>query len=117
MNQSLTLCKLTPRCLLLSLRATQRLPVSQACGLILGYEVRLSYSEGGADLVNLTTAEPTDQLVCSEMRCHLNTSLNETSSVSVSAYNVHGATKPSYLTMPVTGISFPDSHKVCRAIR
>ncbi|KAM9346053.1 granulocyte colony-stimulating factor receptor-like [Symphorus nematophorus] len=81
----------------------KKLPVSQACGLILGYEVRLSYSNGPAALVNLSTVEPADQLVCDETQCHFNSSLKDVSSVSVSAYNAHGSTVPSYLAMPVPG--------------
>ncbi|XP_041813929.1 interleukin 12 receptor, beta 2a, like [Chelmon rostratus] len=80
----------------------KRLPASQACGRILGYEVKLSYNNGTV-LVNVSTAEPKGQLVCDEMQCHFTSSLKDASSVSVSAYNAHGATVPSYLAMPVSG--------------
>ncbi|XP_031168540.1 interleukin 12 receptor, beta 2a, like isoform X1 [Sander lucioperca] len=79
------------------------LPISQACGLILGYEVRLSYNNGTAVLVNMSTAEPRGRLLCDEMQCHFTFSLKDVSSVSVSAYNAHGATVPSYLPMPIPG--------------
>lgn len=92
--------------LLSSLHPIQRLPASQACGRILGYEVKLSYNNGTV-LVNVSTAEPKGQLVCDEMQCHFTSSLKDASSVSVSAYNAHGATVPSYLAMPVSGIVFP----------
>ncbi|KAF1379394.1 hypothetical protein PFLUV_G00175610 [Perca fluviatilis] len=79
------------------------LPVSRACGLILGYEVRLSYNNRTTVLVNMSTAEPRGRLLCDEMRCHFTFSLKDVSSVSVSAYNAHGATVPSYLPMPIPG--------------
>lgn len=91
-----------------SLHPIQRLPVSQACGLILGYEIRLFYSYGTAVLVNVSTAEPGGQLVCDEMQCHFTSSIKDASSVSVSAYNAHGATAPSYISMPIPGISCLD---------
>ncbi|XP_070778526.1 interleukin 12 receptor, beta 2a, like [Enoplosus armatus] len=81
----------------------KRLPISRACRLILGYEVRLSYNNGTAVLVNVSTAEPRGQLVCDEMQCHFTSSLKDVSSVNVSAYNAHGATVPSYLAMQIPG--------------
>lgn len=97
-----------------SLHPIQSLPVSQACGLILGYEIRLSYSYGTAVLVNVSTARPRGQVVCDEMQCHFTSSIKDASSVSVSAYNAHGATAPSYLSMPVPGIFLPE--KCCHNI-
>lgn len=88
----------------------QKLPVSQACGLILGYEVRLSYKNGTTVVVNGSMAERYG-MWCDEVQCRFNSSLKDASSVSVSAYNAHGATVPSYLTLPVPGINFPDFHK------
>ncbi|XP_070704071.1 interleukin 12 receptor, beta 2a, like [Pempheris klunzingeri] len=79
----------------------KRLP--QACGLILGYEVTLVYNGGTKVLMNVSTAEPVGPLVCDERQCRFTSSLNGVSSVSVSAYNAHGATVPSYLAMPVPG--------------
>lgn len=81
--------------------------MSQACALILGYEITLTYSNGTAVLVNVTTAGPRRQLVCDEMQCHFTSSIKDASSVSVSAYSTHGATRPSYLAMPVPGINCP----------
>ncbi|XP_033945011.1 interleukin 12 receptor, beta 2a, like [Pseudochaenichthys georgianus] len=72
------------------------------CGLILGYEARLSYNSTLV-LLNVSTAEPKGLLVCEEIQCHLTSSLKDVSSVSVSAYNAQGATVPSYLTLPIPG--------------
>uniref|UniRef100_A0A3Q3IP54 Fibronectin type-III domain-containing protein n=1 Tax=Monopterus albus TaxID=43700 RepID=A0A3Q3IP54_MONAL len=83
----------------------KKLPISQACGLIQVYEVRLSYNNGTAKLVNVSVDEPSSQLVCDEMQCYLNSSLKDVSSVTASAYNAHGATVPTYVAMP--GISCP----------
>ncbi|XP_036943815.1 interleukin 12 receptor, beta 2a, like [Acanthopagrus latus] len=80
----------------------KKLPVSQACGLILGYEVRLSYKNGTTVVVNGSMAERYG-MWCDEVQCRFNSSLKDASSVSVSAYNAHGATVPSYLTLPVPG--------------
>ncbi|KAI9523347.1 hypothetical protein NQZ68_028371, partial [Dissostichus eleginoides] len=71
------------------------------CGLILGYEARLSYNNGTLVLLNVSTAEPKGLLVCEEIQCHLTSSLKDVSSVNVSAYNAQGATVPSYLTLPI----------------
>nr|XP_046270741.1 interleukin 12 receptor, beta 2a, like isoform X2 [Scatophagus argus] len=81
----------------------KRLPKSQACGHILGYEVRLSYNNSTTVLVNVSTAEPRGQLACKEMQCHFNSSLKDASSVSVSAYNARGATVPSHLALALPG--------------
>ncbi|KAM6965905.1 interleukin 12 receptor, beta 2a, like [Tautogolabrus adspersus] len=80
----------------------KELPPLQACRLILGYEVRLSYKNSTVKLVNVSTAEPRGLLVCEEMQCQFNSSLKDVSSVSVSAYNRHGGTVPSYLSVPET---------------
>ncbi|XP_034534359.1 interleukin 12 receptor, beta 2a, like isoform X2 [Notolabrus celidotus] len=81
----------------------KELPASQACGLILGYAVRLSHLDSSVVFVNVSTAEHRGPLVCEEMKCYLNSSLKGVSSVSVSAYNAHGASGPSHLSVPVTG--------------
>ncbi|XP_063759627.1 interleukin 12 receptor, beta 2a, like isoform X2 [Eleginops maclovinus] len=73
------------------------------CGLILGYEVKLSYNNGTLEFLNVSTAEPKGLLVCEEIQCHLTSSLKDLSSVSVSAYNAQGATEPSNLTLPMPG--------------
>ncbi|KAM7386737.1 hypothetical protein PAMA_009387 [Pampus argenteus] len=82
-------------------------PISVDCVLtwkprshILGYLVELSGSNGNI-LVNLSIAEPGDLLVCDDMQCHLNSSLVDVLSASVLAYNAHGATEASYLTIPI----------------
>lgn len=79
------------------------LPISQARGLILGYEVRLHYNNGPGKVVNVSTAELNCWLVLEETQCHFTSSLKDASSVNVSAYNALGATVPSNLTMPVPG--------------
>ncbi|XP_065820879.1 interleukin 12 receptor, beta 2a, like [Labrus bergylta] len=81
----------------------KELPPPLACGLILGYDVRLSYINRTVKSVNLSTAEPSrGLLVCEEMQCQFNSSLKDVASVTVSAYNRHGASVPSYLSVPVT---------------
>ncbi len=103
-NKPKSLYANSPLLFSLCLCSIQRLPESQACGLILGYEVEVSYSNGTVLLMNVSTAEPGAQLVCDLMQCYLTQSLKDASSVSVSAYNAHGATVPSYLAMPAPGI-------------
>lgn len=98
------LCEVTPLCFILL--PAQTLPVSQACGFILGYEIKLSYSNGTTLSVNVSTAEPRSQLMCAGTQCCFNSSIEEVTSVSVSAYNAHGGTTPSYLNMPTSGINF-----------
>lgn len=85
---------------------TQTLPASQACGFILGYEIKLSYSNGTTLSVNVSTTEPRSQLKCAETQCYFDSSIEEDTSISVSAYNAHGGTTPSYLNMPTSGINF-----------
>ncbi|XP_019958363.2 granulocyte colony-stimulating factor receptor-like isoform X2 [Paralichthys olivaceus] len=79
------------------------LPLSQACGVIVGYEVKLFYNNSTWILLNVSTAEPRDLLWCNETQCHLNHSLKNVSSVSASALNSHGATAPSHVAMPTPG--------------
>lgn len=99
-----------------SLYTIQKLPLSEACGHILGYEVKLSKTNGTVS-VNVSTAELGGQLVCDEMQCHLNSSLKDVLSASVSAYNTHGASEPSYLSSPIIqGISCPDCHKYMESL-
>lgn len=114
-NKSHYVCKLTSP-LSSRLHPMQKLPVSQACGVILGYEVRLFYKNGTSAVVNGSIAERYGML-CDEVQCHFNSSLKDASSVSVSAYNAHGATVPSYLTLPVPGINFPNFHKSMESYR
>lgn len=82
----------------------KNLSVSQACYFILGYEVIVSYKNGTAMLVNVSATEPRGQLVCDELQCQFTSSLKDVSSVSLSAYNAHGTTVPSYLATPIQDI-------------
>lgn len=86
---------------------TQKLPVSQACGVILGYEIRRFHDDKPAELVNLSTSLSKSELECDKIQCHYLSSIKDTTSVSLSAYNAHGATEPLYLPKHVTGISWP----------
>ena len=81
----------------------QTLPLSQACGAIVGYEVTLFYNNSTWTLLNLSHAD-----LCNEMQCRLTSSLKDVSSVSASALNSRGATAPSHLAVPTQGISCPD---------
>ncbi|KAM9785003.1 interleukin 12 receptor, beta 2a, like [Syngnathus typhle] len=80
----------------------KKLPLSQACGHILGYKVKLFSKHGTSVLMNISAAEPMDCLVCDGPHCHLNSSLKNISSAAISAYNAHGATLPAYITIPTT---------------
>ncbi|XP_029912967.1 interleukin 12 receptor, beta 2a, like isoform X2 [Myripristis murdjan] len=80
----------------------KKLPRKQARGHILGYEVKLSYSNASSELVNISTAEPSGQLVCGQLQCHLNSSLKGVAAVTVSAYNAHCATSPAHLAIPAS---------------
>lgn len=90
-----------------SLCLPQKLPFSQACGAILGYEIRVSDSEHTVGPLNLSTSSPMNQLECDDTHCLFTSSIKNATSVSLSAYNVHGATTPAYLHKVVTGISSP----------
>ncbi|XP_068193973.1 interleukin 12 receptor, beta 2a, like [Antennarius striatus] len=81
----------------------KRLPVSQACGVILGYEVTLLYKNGTAVLVNVSRVKPRHHLLCDEKICCFTVAFKTGSSASVSAYNAHGATVPSYFVVPFSG--------------
>lgn len=83
---------------------TQKLPISQTCGVILGYEIRITRSDNTTVPVNLSTSQPMNQLKCDEMQCKFTSLIKDATSVSISAYNVHGTTTPSYLPTLVTGI-------------
>lgn len=86
----------------------QELPISQTCGVILGYELRISHGDNEV-LLNLSTTFPNNQLKCDKMQCYFDSSIKTATSVSLSAYNVHGSNTPSYLPKLVTGISYPAS--------
>ncbi|XP_026181536.1 interleukin 12 receptor, beta 2a, like [Mastacembelus armatus] len=79
----------------------KKLPISQGCGLILGYEITLLYSNRTTKVMNVS--EPSSQLVCGEVLCYIPCSLKDVLSVSLSAYNAHGATVPSYLATQIPG--------------
>ncbi|XP_077397572.1 interleukin 12 receptor, beta 2a, like isoform X2 [Festucalex cinctus] len=81
----------------------KKLPLSQARGPILGYEVTRFSKHSTLRLVNISIAEPRGWLVCDELLCYLNSSLKAVSLASISAYNAHGATVPSNLTIPTQG--------------
>lgn len=98
-NKAICLSTLTVLFLL-----NQELPISQTCGVILGYELRISHGDNEVSL-NLSTTFPNNQLKCDKMQCHFDSSIKTATSVSLSAYNVHGANTPSYLPKLVTGIS------------
>ncbi|XP_059204669.1 interleukin 12 receptor, beta 2a, like isoform X2 [Centropristis striata] len=82
---------------------TWKLPPSQACGVFLGYEVLLSFSDGVTEWVNMSSTEPAGLLVCEEMQCYFNRSLKLVASVSVAAFNADSSTEPSHLTLTATG--------------
>ncbi|XP_071330011.1 interleukin 12 receptor, beta 2a, like isoform X2 [Trachinotus anak] len=71
--------------------------LSQECS-VLGYEVTLLYNNDTA----VSTTDLSGQL-CNKMQCHTNTSLTDVSSITVSAFNAHGATEPSTLVLPIPG--------------
>ncbi|KAM9843118.1 interleukin 12 receptor, beta 2a, like [Aulostomus maculatus] len=81
----------------------KKLPISQACGHILGYEVRLSHHNGTAVLINVSAAELLGRLVCHETQCYLNFTLKGVSSANISAYNSRGATVPAHVAFPTPG--------------
>ncbi|KAM8824631.1 interleukin 12 receptor, beta 2a, like isoform 1-T2 [Synchiropus picturatus] len=71
----------------------KKLPRSQARGEILGYTVLNS-----GIWYNISTARPSDQLVCDKTKCYHNVSLM--SSAKIWAYNSVGASAPAYLHFP-----------------
>ncbi|XP_029015849.1 interleukin 12 receptor, beta 2a, like [Betta splendens] len=79
----------------------KKLPVSQTCGTVLKYEIKLSYKNATVLPLNVSAEGPSSQLVCDGMLCYLNTSLKDVSSVSASVFNSHGGTVPAYIAMPV----------------
>ncbi|XP_034449120.1 interleukin 12 receptor, beta 2a, like isoform X1 [Hippoglossus hippoglossus] len=79
------------------------LPLSQACGAIVGYKVKLFYNNSTWRLLNLSPAETRGLLLCNEKQCRLTSSLKDVSSVSASALNSRGATAPSHLAMQTQG--------------
>ncbi|XP_041831845.1 interleukin 12 receptor, beta 2a, like [Melanotaenia boesemani] len=79
------------------------LSISQARGLILGHEVKISYNNSSVTLVNESVDETSSLLVHDGLIWRLTTSLKDVSSVSVLAYNALGATSASYLVVPAPG--------------
>ncbi|XP_018527468.1 interleukin 12 receptor, beta 2a, like [Lates calcarifer] len=77
------------------------LPISQARGVILEYQVRLVYNTGKMVPMNVPTPGSSGQL--SQLMQYCRTFLKDVSSVSVSAFNALGATVPSHLAMPAPG--------------
>lgn len=73
----------------------KRLPVT--CGSILEYEITLvSSNTMNSTKFNVSSANP-KKIICDEVQCHYNSSVERSRFVSVSAYNAYGATRPSYL--------------------
>lgn len=56
-------------------------------------------------MLTVTPVQPLGRVACEEMQCPFTFPLKDAASVSVSAYNTHGATVPSYLAMPIPGIN------------
>ncbi|XP_069569648.1 interleukin 12 receptor, beta 2a, like [Brachyistius frenatus] len=83
--------------------AWKNLSFSQACGLILAYEVRISYNNGTEELMNVSIAKQSSHFVYDGIKWHLSSSLKDVSSVGVLAYNAVGPTASSCLVMPIKG--------------
>lgn len=67
------------------------------CGSILEYEITLvSSNTMNSTKFNVSSANP-KKIICDEVQCHYNFSVERSRFVSVSAYNAYGATTPSYL--------------------
>ncbi|KAM4530641.1 interleukin 12 receptor, beta 2a, like isoform 2-T2 [Odontesthes bonariensis] len=81
----------------------KNLSISQARGLILGYEVTVFYNNGTVKVVNVSAVEPSTLSVYDEMMWRLTSSLKDVSSVSVSAYNALGSTDATHLVLPAPG--------------
>ncbi|XP_047428092.1 interleukin 12 receptor, beta 2a, like [Mugil cephalus] len=89
----------------------KNLSISQARGVILGYNVSILYNNGTVELMDLSTTNQSRQFVCDKKKkCHLTSSLKNASSVTISAYSALGATVPSNILMPTTGIEEKDIH-------
>ncbi|XP_072225124.1 interleukin 12 receptor, beta 2a, like isoform X2 [Leuresthes tenuis] len=81
----------------------KNLSISQARGLILGYEVSVFYNNGTVQVVNASAVELSTLSVYDEMMWRLTSSLKDVSSVSVSAYNALGSTDATHLVLPTPG--------------
>ncbi|XP_033826282.1 interleukin 12 receptor, beta 2a, like [Periophthalmus magnuspinnatus] len=81
----------------------KRLPMSQARGHILGYNLTLYYNNGTNSVLNMSAAESVC-MICNEVQCYHNSSLKDVKFVSFNAYNALGMTAPSHLAVqtPVT---------------
>ncbi|XP_028268760.1 interleukin 12 receptor, beta 2a, like [Parambassis ranga] len=77
----------------------KNLSFSEACGFIWAFEVKLCHNDGTVKLLNVTTTEPSGQIVYDGLKWYLNSSLKGVSSVNVSAYNTRGATVPYRLVL------------------
>ncbi|XP_017277263.1 interleukin 12 receptor, beta 2a, like [Kryptolebias marmoratus] len=81
----------------------KNLSLSQALGFILGFEVRISYGNGTERLINVSAVNSGSLWAYDEGKWRLTTSLEDVSSVSVSAYNALGATNATHLFIPEPG--------------
>uniref|UniRef100_A0A3B4BF09 Fibronectin type-III domain-containing protein n=1 Tax=Periophthalmus magnuspinnatus TaxID=409849 RepID=A0A3B4BF09_9GOBI len=81
----------------------KRLPMSQARGHILGYNLTLYYNNGTNSVLNMSAAESVC-MICNEVQCYHNSSLKDVKFVSFNAYNALGMTAPSHLAVQTPGI-------------
>lgn len=78
----------------------KKLPMSKSCGHILGYNLGLYFNNGTHMALNKSVAA-SERLVCSEVQCFYNFSLENVKSVSINAYNTLGVTPSSHLDIQV----------------
>ncbi|KAJ0057980.1 hypothetical protein NL108_007195 [Boleophthalmus pectinirostris] len=76
----------------------KKLPMSEARGHILGYNLTLYCNNGTTVTLNESAAESVS-LICTEVQCYHNSSLKGVKSVSINAYNALGMTPSSHLTI------------------
>lgn len=76
------------------------LPMSKACGQVLGYNLGLYFNNGTHVAFN-ESVNASVRLVCRELHCFYNFSLKNVKSVSINAYNALGVTPPSHLGIQV----------------
>lgn len=80
----------------------KKMPMSKACGRILGYTLRLFFNNGSDALVALNESDAASlRLVCSEIQCYYNSSVKDIKSVSINTYNAHGVSATAHLDLQV----------------
>uniref|UniRef100_A0A8C6WTF1 Fibronectin type-III domain-containing protein n=1 Tax=Neogobius melanostomus TaxID=47308 RepID=A0A8C6WTF1_9GOBI len=79
----------------------KKLPMTKACGHILGYNLRLDFDNGTQAAFNESVES--SMLVCSQVQCYYNSSLKNVKSVRIDAYNAIGVSQPSHLEVQVQG--------------